>query len=414
MKVKKYLVLFFALAAMVIASTFAQEAKNALLIANGEYGRDIGTLSQPVQEAVELKAALESVGFKVTLVKNADLKGMRSAIKTFKNKTQSEGGIAFFHYGGHAIQVKGVNYLIPLRATLEDEEDASYNCLNMDNLMESMRGSSNIVVLDSCRNDPFPKSNHRGGATRGLAAIERKPVNSIIVYSAEAGNTAQDGIFTPILTKHITEKNRTFSDVLISVRKEVLNATNGKQKTGEYRQLTDPIYVEGFDGTAAQPAALTLSEKKAVVTVEQTSGKLEISTNTPCTVYSNNVQITVLKSFETKVITLNTGMQDITLKYHDGKIETTKLLINKESTNRIETGQECYKLAENYIFGKNGFTKDEKEALKWFRKAADGGHIRAMDMIGQFYEMGWFGLDKNKKEAQRWYQKAQDAMRHED
>ena len=38
---------------------------------------------------------------------------MQKALAAFKAKTQREGGYTFFHYGGHAVQINGVNYLIP-------------------------------------------------------------------------------------------------------------------------------------------------------------------------------------------------------------------------------------------------------------------------------------------------------------
>ena len=247
---KKLFLLCCTLFAFTAAAAFTQEAKNALLIANGDYARDMGSLKDPIPESWSLKSALESIGFKVMLVQNADLDGMRGALKAFKEKTKNAGGIAFFHYGGHAMQIKGANYLIPLKAVLDDEEDVSYRCLRVDELMQSMKGDSNVVVLDSCRNNPFAQSAHRGGGERGLAAIGIKPKNSIIVYSASEGNTAQDGVFTPILTKRITEKNRTFSDILISIRNEVQTATSGKQNPGEYRELMQPIYLAGFDASA--------------------------------------------------------------------------------------------------------------------------------------------------------------------
>ena len=250
MKYLKKFLFCCTLFAFTAAAVTAQEAKNALLIANGDYARDMGSLKEPIPEARSLKSALESIGFNVTLVQNADRDQMRRALKAFKDKTRSAGGIAFFHYGGHAMQIKGANYLIPLRAALEDEQDVAYNCVNVNDLMDSMAGDSNVVVLDSCRNNPFAQSAHRGGGERGLAAIGIKPKNSIIVYSASEGNTAQDGVFTPILTKRITEKNRTFSDILISIRNEVQTATSGKQNPGEYRELTQPIYLAGFDASA--------------------------------------------------------------------------------------------------------------------------------------------------------------------
>ena len=151
----KQLLLCNVLLFMLATAAFTQEAKNALLIANGEYGRNMGALSQPVLEARELKSALESIGFNVTLVQNVDLEAMQKALAAFKAKTQREGGYAFFHYGGHAVQIKGVNYLIPLRATLDDEEDVLYRCLRVDELMQSMKGDTNIIVFDSAFTSPF-------------------------------------------------------------------------------------------------------------------------------------------------------------------------------------------------------------------------------------------------------------------
>ncbi|MGP1458163.1 MAG: SUMF1/EgtB/PvdO family nonheme iron enzyme [Treponema sp.] len=238
-------------------AAFPKDVKNALLIANGAYGRDMGALAEPIAEARALQSALESIGFDVTFVQDADRDRMRSALKSFKEKTKSAGGIAFFHYGGHAVQVNGVNYLIPLQATLEDEDDVAYNCVNVDDLMASMAGEANVVVLDSCRNNPFAVSRHRGADTRGLAAVKVKPKSTIIAYSASAGDTAQDGIFTPILTKRITEKNKTFSDILIDIRNEVLTKTSGKQNPDEYRNIRKSIYLAGRDESlAAKPDAL--------------------------------------------------------------------------------------------------------------------------------------------------------------
>ena len=249
-RLKKLFLLCCTLFAFTAAAVTAQEAKNALLIANSDYGRDMGYLRQPVPEAAELKSALESIGFKVTLVKNANLEDMQKALAAFKAKTQREGGYAFFHYGGHAVQINGVNYLIPLKANLDDELSVGYRCVYVDEVMNSLRGDANIVILDSCRNNPFAQSTHRGAGTRGLAAVGIKPPNSIIVYSAAAGQEATDGLFTPVLTKLITQKNKKIETVLKEVRNEVFKQTGGKQKPGEYTELMGDVYLAGFDASA--------------------------------------------------------------------------------------------------------------------------------------------------------------------
>ena len=233
------------LIALTATTTFPQEAKNALLIANGDYPDEIGDLPRPIPEAEELKVALKSIGFKVTLVKDADRKTMEEALQQFKEKTEKAGGIAFFHYGGHAIQVDGINYLIPPRANIKNESKVCSRGIKLDEIMESMSGGANIVVLDSCRDNPF--KNSRGGGERGLAAVNKVPPKSIIIYSAGSGEKAKDGVFTPILIKKIIEKDKTIEKVFKEVSKEVQEKTANDQVQipAAYTQLDEDIFLAG-------------------------------------------------------------------------------------------------------------------------------------------------------------------------
>ena len=253
MKHLKKLLLCCTLFALTAAAVTAQEAKNALLIANSDYPDEIGDLPKPIPEAEELKAALKSIGFKVTLVKDADRETMEEALQQFKEKTEKAGGIAFFHYGGHAVQVQGINYLIPAHTNIEDESKVRYRCVELDEVMQSMSGKSNVVILDSCRNNPF--GNSRGAENRGLAAVNKKPANSIIIYSADSGQTAQDGVFTPILTKKIIEKDKSIYDVYKEVAKEVTKEV--QEKTGNPQRPA--VYIQLDEGEDIFLAGCTIS-----------------------------------------------------------------------------------------------------------------------------------------------------------
>jgi TPR repeat protein len=44
--------------------------------------------------------------------------------------------------------------------------------------------------------------------------------------------------------------------------------------------------------------------------------------------------------------------------------------------------------------------------LKWFKLAANQGHIRAQLHLGQIYQVGLFGVAENKSEAAKWYRLA--------
>ena len=225
------------------------EMRNALLIANGKY-KNFSSLSQPIGEAHEFGAALEKIGFDVTIVENATKEDMQVALLKFKKKT-SDGGIALIHYGGHAVQVGNKNYLLPVDVDIPSEEYVEIRAMNADEVMISMKGDSNIIILDACRNNPLSAGSSRA-STRGLQPIGNKPKKSIIIYSAEPGNVAQDGVFTPILTKRITEQ-KSFNEIFNEVSQDVYDKTNGTQTPGCYVQLFPTTYLAGREETPARP-----------------------------------------------------------------------------------------------------------------------------------------------------------------
>ena len=248
------LALLYAAFFVFCSAAFCEE-RNALLIANGSY--PFGNLANPVREARDLKKSLEKLGFNVALVENADIDAMEAAIYKFGGLLKSKAGIGFFHYGGHTVQVGGKNYLIPANTDIESEGQIKRLSLDLDDLMESMQGEANIVILDACRNNPFPAAT-RGAATRGLVLSQVKPKNSIIVYSAEAGHTAQDGVFTPILTKKLLEP-KSLHSILTEARREVYKKTNGSQLPKNDDGLLDDIYLAGHSSASDSSASISAS-----------------------------------------------------------------------------------------------------------------------------------------------------------
>jgi hypothetical protein len=217
------------------------QAKEALLIANGEY-TNCGKLPNPIPDARKLAASLRQIGFQVVTVENADREKMLVSIADFEKRLRASRGIALFHYGGHGVQVNGHNYLIPTNADIPDEKRVSTRAVDLEEVMTALdasESSANIVVLDACRDNPFPSSTR--STTRGLSAVQTKPKNSIVIFAAEAGSKAKDGLFTPILADAITAPGRTISDVIMQVRREVNMQSGGMQTPGEYNQLFHPV-----------------------------------------------------------------------------------------------------------------------------------------------------------------------------
>lgn len=347
LRIKKLFSIF--VIAGLLSSAFSQEAKNALLIANGDYS-EIKSLSQPVPEGEELKTALESIGFSVMFVKNANRDEMFDSLLEFRNKTKKAGGIAFFHYGGHAVQIDGKNYLIPINSKIDDEEQIRYRCVELDEVMDSMTGESNVVVLDSCRNDPFPNGKHRGGDTRGLAAVSRKPKNSIIVYSAEAGETALDGVYTPALTKRITEKGKSIEEVLKEVRNDVLRATAGQQLPGEYRQLVSDVYLAGRSSSLVKQTG-------GIIVTSDIEGDLYLDSDFKCHIRESGPQ---------KIEDLQSGKYYLEIRAGEKKF-FENILVEADKTLDVFVKSGGINLLSNvsgevYLNGKRyGYVEAEKE-----------------------------------------------------
>ena len=51
--------------------------------------------------------------------------------------------------------------------------------------------------------------------------------------------------------------------------------------------------------------------------------------------------------------------------------------------------------------------QDYAAAVRWYRKAADQGYVRAQSNLGVMYDKGW-GVAQDYGEALRWYRKAAD------
>ena len=219
------------------------EMRTALIIANGEYTH-FPNLETPVAEAIALRQVLARLGFETTLLTNATREEILDAIINFEHSLRERRGLAMFHYGGHGVQVNGANFLVPASADIPDERRVRTRGINFDEVVAAMEASgstTNILILDACRNNPLPSATR--SAARGLSVISRQPANSIIVYSAEAGTVAQDGVFTPTLLKYLQKPNLEFTDILRMVRREVRLLTDGAQRPGEYSQLETEIYL---------------------------------------------------------------------------------------------------------------------------------------------------------------------------
>ena len=249
-----------ALCAFCLTAMGAAPPKEALLIANGKYSHFAG-LAHPGPDAAKLGAALEGLGFRVRVVRDGNREQMLDAIAEFERGLRNTGAIAFFHYGGHGVQVDGKNYLLPADADIPDERRVATRAVALDEVMTAMDAASaraSIIVIDACRDNPLPAGSGRN-LTRGLSVVGIKPKNSIVIYAAEAGSKALDGLFTPILANSLQQKGRSINQIMMSVRSEVYAKSSGQQTPGEYNQLFEELIFGESAGGDLTPDAVSIS-----------------------------------------------------------------------------------------------------------------------------------------------------------
>ena len=225
-------------------SISAQERRIALVIGNSAYKSS--PLSNPVNDATDMAAALKKLGFSVKLGINADQKSMEDSIRAFGKELRS-GDVGLFYFAGHGLQVHGRNYLIPVDANIESEADVKYESVDVGRVLSQMyeaENGLNIVILDACRDNPYARSFRTN--EKGLAKMDA-PTGSILAYATAPGSVAADGagrngLYTSMLLKHMMEPNLTIERVFKRVRIDVVKSSGKVQIPWESSSLMGDFY----------------------------------------------------------------------------------------------------------------------------------------------------------------------------
>ncbi|MBV9562470.1 MAG: SUMF1/EgtB/PvdO family nonheme iron enzyme [Bradyrhizobium sp.] len=230
------------------------ENRVALIIGNGAY-QNVKRLPNPPNDASDVAAALRRLGFQIILATDLNENGMEDAIILFA-RTARTADVALFYYSGHAFQFNGINYLAPVDAKLIDDLDLR-RMTRVDEIVSYLQSAKNlrILILDSCRNNPFAEQLSRSiGTTRamplqqGLAKIDT-PQGMIVSYATQAGQTAEDGEgrnspYTRAFLRHIEGQDE-IGDIFRKVSEEVFETTRHSQLPELSLSLISRFYLRG-------------------------------------------------------------------------------------------------------------------------------------------------------------------------
>jgi outer membrane protein OmpA-like peptidoglycan-associated protein len=212
------------------------EERFALVVGNSLY-RNVPALANPSNDARLIARALEDSGF--TLIGGGPQLDVtrtqfEALIREFGRRLTAD-STALFYFAGHAVQIGGKNYLIPVEANVATANDVKYELVDADFVLEEMTSAGsrvNLVLLDACRNNPFSGRGLRG-ITAGLAPVIA-PTGTIIGYATQPGAVAADGDgadspYSTALARAISTPGTPVLEALNRVGLEVQAATGGRQ-----------------------------------------------------------------------------------------------------------------------------------------------------------------------------------------
>jgi uncharacterized caspase-like protein len=245
------------------------ENRLALVIGESAY-RSVTPLPNPANDATQMSKLLSDAGFDVTAAADLSQKQMNDRVGEFAAKVAAKGPdtVALVFYAGHGLQVDGENFLVPVDVDPKREADIPLQAVRLNdilNTLNSVPSRMRIVLLDACRNNPFPALNQTAG--RGLAMVDTKSgaPGTFVSFSTSPGAEAEDGggadsPYTTALVTVARTPGLPIEQAFKQVRLAVNKATDGRQTPWDSSSLTEDFsFIAGAGARASAPSSAKMN-----------------------------------------------------------------------------------------------------------------------------------------------------------
>lgn len=219
----------------------------ALVVGNASYQSTLKPLQNPRNDANAMAELLREAGFRVDLQLDTSLVQLRNAVNEFgKSINDPKVDFALFYYAGHGMQHDAHNYIIPVSAAIQRATDIPQQTVDLAEVVQHMKqvpGRSYLVILDSCREDPFVGSfTPQAKGWREAKA----PGGSLLAYATSPGSAAKDGsgkngLYTGFLLRELNVRGLVLEDAFKRVGTSVRRASNEKQVPWILSSLSEDI-----------------------------------------------------------------------------------------------------------------------------------------------------------------------------
>lgn len=381
----------------------AQESRVALLIGISSY-QTIPQLKNTVNDTRLLAERLEQLDFEVTTLLDAGLEEMRGSLDAFRFRAETA-DVALVYFAGHGMEVGGENLLIPVDSTAVNRQDVAANSVSLREVLAAVDRARQlrIVILDSCRDDPFRENGEEGivqlsvAPGRGGGLAKPSPERgTLVAFAAEAGAVALDGDganspFALALSQHLATPDLEIGLMFRRVRDSVLRFTGNSQEPHTYGSLSgNPFFLAG---SRREVNVLEREERRNAWSV------LEIDQEEQLAALAREGDTRALK-----------GLAYMRLDPNEERYEPEEAV--RHLTRAADAGdpEALFELARLYEQGV-GVEQDVDKALELYRNSADAGFADAINDLGFLHYQGGLGIVRDPKKGLAYFERAAD-LRH--
>lgn len=234
------------LTVLLLCSSYARaQTRRALVIGNDSYPGN--SLQNARNDAKGVNDALSRVGYQTRLVLDADRRTLSNEVDAFADSIHT-GDLALLYYAGHGMQVGGENFLVPTDFRISTEAAAKEQAYSLGSILEHLTShgaTTQVVILDACRDNPFLGSRSVRGGWAGMGTS----AGAFLAFGTSPGSTASDdptgghGLFTKSLLKYLTTSDLDIEEMLRKVRQDVIHDSGGKQVPWVSSSLIGSLHV---------------------------------------------------------------------------------------------------------------------------------------------------------------------------
>jgi TPR repeat protein len=450
--ISRLLSLLWLVAALAATTNASHGAGRVALVIGIDRYAHLSPLANPERDARAIAELLRGGGFRVIerFGPAADFVGLSDALAELEAAAPDE---ALIYFAGHGFALEKTDVLAPHDIEVDCDLRTAKRFVRLEELFQRIEDvPRKVVLLDACRNDPFPACPKRGGAAasfRNIGFLGRNSSGLLVASSTLSGSVASDGPadgHSPFASAflRIARENPAapMRDVLDEAAAEVARLTGNAQVPEIITRGGAPrmCLAENCAGAQKQEAVAALPGAAAGNADAETCRRLvavsEAGLNRLAKAGIGEAQSACERAAEadpsTPRLAALAGFAYFAIQNIDkARVWFSTAAEAGDTAGMLGAGallQESDPVAANAWFARaaaagdglamlalgtnlargSGIAKDEAAAIGWYRKAAALGETSAMTMLGHVYRQGE-GVAADTAEAFSWYRKAAQA-----